>query len=221
MTVTEKSEPAGIEVACPSCDTRYKISADKLARGSGSFKCSSCGKVFPLRTRKENDGQSAWTVKLVSSEEEMPVTSMDTLKRWIIEGKVGPDDLLARAGGSYKPLGDIQRFRAFFRVVEQKNERDKSSPAIRIPGIGARATDARDESDEAPTGKESLPEDGSDKPEDDGATGSEAASDNRPDHSSRPIQKGPPPNEESGGLNVFAIIVTLVVIAVVVFFLAK
>nr|NIR99057.1 hypothetical protein [Gammaproteobacteria bacterium] len=35
-------------VVCPSCDARYRIDADTVARPKVKFKCTQCGHLFPM-----------------------------------------------------------------------------------------------------------------------------------------------------------------------------
>ena len=110
-----------IRLACPKCDTRYKIPAAKLTGGRKKLKCSNCGHSFPLRAPKRAPKEpSGYVLRTAPKSDLIPVNSLDTLKRWVIEGKVGPGHELSRPGeDKWQALADIERFKPFFRVAEQ------------------------------------------------------------------------------------------------------
>lgn len=111
------------QIACPQCETTYKVGPEHLKAGA-NFKCSKCGKVFPLNDDEpeSNEPSAGWKIRLKKSSKEIQVGSIDKLKRLIIEGKICADDELVWKDGRAKPLGEIDRFAPFFRVRQLSND---------------------------------------------------------------------------------------------------
>lgn len=111
------------QIACPQCETTFKVGPDRLKAGS-NYKCSQCGTVFPLKADEIEPAEqtAGWKIRLRKTSKEIQVGSIDKLKRLIIEGKIGSDDELVWKDGRAKPLSEIERFAPFFRVRQLSND---------------------------------------------------------------------------------------------------
>ena len=186
------AETSDIRLACPKCETRYKIPAAKLTGGRKTLKCSNCGHSFPLRAPKRAPREPSGYVLRTGPESDLtPVSSLDTLKRWVIEGKVGPNHELSRPGDEkWQSLAEIERFKPFFRVAERQTgdqpvvpEENDSAPADQGDEAAVAAEDsppnpnegeakeAEDLADPTPPSEGEVDEaaqpEGNDSPEDD------------------------------------------------------
>ena len=186
------AETSDIRLACPKCETRYKIPAAKLTGGRKTLKCSNCGHSFPLRAPKRAPREPSGYVLRTGPESDLtPVSSLDTLKRWVIEGKVGPKHELSRPGDEkWQALADIEHFKPFFRVAERHSG---DQPAI-PDEISTPPADQKDEATVTTEDSPSSPDEGEAEGADQTEQAEELEQAEEPDDLADPT----PPAEDDG-----------------------
>ena len=196
------AETSDIRLACPQCDTRYRIPATKLTGGRKTLKCSNCGHSFPLRAPKRSPREpSGYVLRLGSESDLIPVNSLDTLKRWVIEGKVGPAHELSRPGEKkWQPLADIERFRPFFRVAEKKPDDSAETRADTSPASSDENGETSEPIEETPpTDNEAdAPATAETSAEDEEVVGDETAKDGSGTLDDSTEGEEPPPVDDDG-----------------------
>ena len=77
-------------------------------------------------------GGAEWKVQRVDGSV-FSFRELTTLQRWIVERKVGRDDVISRAGKQEKRLGDIAELDAFFHVVDAQVLPQQNIPTVLTP----------------------------------------------------------------------------------------
>lgn len=127
------SDQSAVRIACPQCGTRYKLPVSRLTGKQTTLKCNQCEHSFPLRAPKPRVKEpSGFLVRDGADGPVEAAPSLDTVKRWVIEGRLGPDHELGRAGeDGWRKLSEIESLHSFFRVAEQQ-----SGPHETVAGSG-------------------------------------------------------------------------------------
>jgi predicted Zn finger-like uncharacterized protein len=133
-----------MDVRCERCRAQYAFEEDQITAAGVTVQCSACGHVFRV-TRKElvvtqsiRPGQladeppppsavpaarhpraepsPAWTIRQADGQT-LTFSELNTLQRWIVERRVGPDDEVTHGDGSWVRLGSLAELQSFFDVV--------------------------------------------------------------------------------------------------------
>jgi predicted Zn finger-like uncharacterized protein len=99
-------------VRCASCKTEFALDDRQVGPDGASVRCSVCGTVFRVEPESEQT-EPPWQVRTL---EDLLFTAPDlaTLRSWILEGRLHPDDKVSRTGRHFVRLGDMPEFSAAF-----------------------------------------------------------------------------------------------------------
>lgn len=121
-------------VRCANCHTEFSLEDQQIGPEGATVRCSVCGYVFPVEP-PPGVGDLPWQVRTV---EDLLFTAPDlaTLRAWIAEGRLHPDDQVSRTGRHWLRLGDMPEFSTVFSgfsdlppVFEALDEPDTESEA--------------------------------------------------------------------------------------------
>ncbi|HWB73823.1 MAG TPA: zinc-ribbon domain-containing protein, partial [Nannocystaceae bacterium] len=99
-------------VRCASCKTEFALDDRQVGPDGASVRCSVCGAVFRVEAESAAE-EPPWQVRTL---EDLLFTAPDlaTLRTWILEGRLHPDDKVSRTGRHFVRLGDMPEFSAAF-----------------------------------------------------------------------------------------------------------
>ncbi len=99
-------------VRCASCKTEFALDDRQIGPDGASVRCSVCATVFRVDAAVPA-GEAPWQVRTL---EDLLFTAPDlgTLRSWILEGRLHPDDKVSRTGRHFVRLGDMPEFSAAF-----------------------------------------------------------------------------------------------------------
>ncbi|MBC8067732.1 MAG: zinc-ribbon domain-containing protein, partial [Deltaproteobacteria bacterium] len=99
-------------VRCASCNTEFALDDRQVGPDGASVRCSVCQSVFRIDGEALED-EPPWQVRTL---EDLLFTAPDlgTLRAWILEGRLHPDDKVSRTGRHFVRLGDMPEFSAAF-----------------------------------------------------------------------------------------------------------
>lgn len=99
-------------VRCANCQTEFSLDDRQVGPDGASVRCSVCAYVF--RVEAPSSREATWHIRTV---EDLSFTSPDlpTLRQWIREGRLHPDDEVSRTGRHWLRLGDMPEFSGAFR----------------------------------------------------------------------------------------------------------
>lgn len=108
-----------MDVSCPRCDTLFELDPRQLRPGGATLKCSECLHLFRIDppTGRADESQRRWMVRRGQAGDILYFSSFDTLHRWIMEQKVGPEDSISRTGQRWTVLESIGEFTPIFQVL--------------------------------------------------------------------------------------------------------
>ena len=113
---------------CTHCSTEYVLEDASIPATGLSLQCSECNQVFGvLPTQGPPAAASTWQVRLLSGAIYEP-GDLATLQRWIIERRLGRDDLLTQDGSTWQRLGNIPDLGPFFAAVPDPNAEIRMAP---------------------------------------------------------------------------------------------
>ena len=107
-----------MEISCPKCKTTYDFEDTLIGPKGTVVRCTQCGYMFKI-FRSEDKGviQSAgWMIRKKNGSV-FNVDRFSTLQKWIVDGKVTPEDELSRTGKTWKNLGDIVELSGLFKTT--------------------------------------------------------------------------------------------------------
>lgn len=102
-----------MDVRCSRCGTEYELD-DTLVSSRGTMvRCTECDHQFQV---KPESGARAdhWVVRTAAGSQ-LEYDTLQTLQAAVSDRRVGPDDLLSRAGGPWRPFGSIAEFESLFQ----------------------------------------------------------------------------------------------------------
>jgi len=99
-------------VRCASCQTEFSLDDKQVGREGVTVRCSVCARVFHVDPLPRGIEQP-WQIRTL---ENLLFTAPDllTLKQWIDEGRLHPDDQVSRTGKTWLRLGDMPELSAGF-----------------------------------------------------------------------------------------------------------
>lgn len=99
-------------VRCANCHTEFSLDDQQIGPEGATVRCSVCGYVFPVEPPPGTVDQP-WQIRTV---EDLLFTAPDltTLRTWIDEGRLHPDDQVSRTGRHWLRLGDMPEFSSVF-----------------------------------------------------------------------------------------------------------
>lgn len=96
-------------VRCSNCQTPFSLEDRRVGPEGAAVRCSVCGYVFRL----ENETPSPWQIETVDGEL-FSAPDLATLRAWIAEGRLHPDDRVSRTGKQWLRLGAMPEFSDVF-----------------------------------------------------------------------------------------------------------
>ncbi|MEM9461183.1 MAG: zinc-ribbon domain-containing protein [Myxococcota bacterium] len=99
-------------VRCANCHTEFSLDEHQIGPDGATVRCSVCSYVFPVDP-PPGAGEHPWQIRTV---EDLLFTAPDlaTLRTWIAEGRLHPDDEVSRTGKHWIRLGDMPEFSTAF-----------------------------------------------------------------------------------------------------------
>lgn len=99
-------------VRCANCHTEFSLDDQQIGPEGATVRCSVCGYVFPVEP-PPGAVDHPWQIRTV---EDLLFTAPDlaTLRTWIDEGRLHPDDQVSRTGRHWLRLGDMPEFSSVF-----------------------------------------------------------------------------------------------------------
>lgn len=99
-------------VRCANCHTEFSLDDQQIGPEGATVRCSVCSYVFPVDP-PPGAGEHPWQIRTV---EDLLFTAPDlaTLRTWIAEGRLHPDDQVSRTGKHWLRLGDMPEFSSSF-----------------------------------------------------------------------------------------------------------
>lgn len=99
-------------VRCANCHTEFSLDDQQIGPEGATVRCSVCNYVFPVEA-PPGAGEHPWQIRTV---EDLLFTAPDlpTLRNWIAEGRLHPDDQVSRTGRHWLRLGDMPEFSPAF-----------------------------------------------------------------------------------------------------------
>ncbi|MCA9710104.1 MAG: zinc-ribbon domain-containing protein [Myxococcales bacterium] len=99
-------------VRCANCHTEFSLDEHQIGPEGATVRCSVCSYVFPVDP-PPGAGDHPWQIRTV---EDLLFTAPDlvTLRTWIAEGRLHPDDQVSRTGRHWIRLGDMPEFSSAF-----------------------------------------------------------------------------------------------------------
>ncbi len=104
-------------VRCASCQTEFSLDDRQVGPEGAAVRCSVCGTVFRVEPA-DAGADPSWQVRTV---DELLFTAPDlaTLRAWITEGRLHPDDHVSRTGKHWMRLGDMPEFAEAFAAFQE------------------------------------------------------------------------------------------------------
>ncbi|MCR9160441.1 MAG: zinc-ribbon domain-containing protein [Nannocystaceae bacterium] len=94
-------------VRCSNCQTQFSLDDRQVGADGAAVRCAVCRYVFRVEPPERSD--QAWRVQTVDGDlfeaEDLP-----TLRVWVREGRLHPDDTISRTGKHWIRLGDMPEF---------------------------------------------------------------------------------------------------------------
>lgn len=99
-------------VRCANCHTEFSLDDHQIGPEGATVRCSVCSYVFAVEP-PPGAGEHPWQIRTV---EDLLFTAPDlaTLRTWIAEGRLHPDDQVSRTGRHWLRLGDMPEFSSAF-----------------------------------------------------------------------------------------------------------
>jgi predicted Zn finger-like uncharacterized protein len=96
-------------VRCASCQTEFSLDDRQVGTDGASVRCSVCAAVFKVSASPETNNEQPWQIRTT---DDLLFTAPDliTLRAWILEGRLHPDDRVSRTGRNFLRLGDMPEF---------------------------------------------------------------------------------------------------------------
>lgn len=107
-------------VRCANCGTEFSLDDRHIKPEGAAVRCSVCGHVFRARGEGAGAGDRPWQIRTVD-DDLFTAPDLATLRLWITEGRLHPDDVVSRTGRHWVRLGEMpelaEAFAAFVEVA--------------------------------------------------------------------------------------------------------
>ena len=105
-------------VRCANCQTEFSLDDRRVGPEGSAVRCSVCGYVFRVEPPAHAAADHPWQIRTV---EDLLFTAPDlaTLRAWIGEGRLHPDDHVSRTGKHWVRLGDMSEFADAFAEFQE------------------------------------------------------------------------------------------------------
>ncbi len=116
-----------MDVRCELCWAGYEVDDSQVVEGGVRVRCSACGNVFWVERSHH------WRIRFSNgqlAEQIVTLEGLSTLQRWIVEGRVGPEDKLSINGTPWVVLGELNGLTVFFSIPKPQNENKARSPEV-------------------------------------------------------------------------------------------
>lgn len=99
-------------VRCENCGTEFGFDDRQIGEGI-TVRCSVCKHVFKVESSSSSAAAQGWQIRTTDGTS-FKAPDVATLREWIDEGRLHPDDQVSRTGRNWVRLGDMPEFaRAF------------------------------------------------------------------------------------------------------------
>jgi len=130
-----------VQIVCSQCQAEYEIDPPVAPFGRLQnlvFRCTACGVSIPIRDEASNSTakeavESPAKFVLQQNGKTYNVKDSATMQRWIAERRVSVDDTVSVDGGSYQPIGELEEFGVFFKLVSDADRSTQATEAFRDP----------------------------------------------------------------------------------------
>ena len=144
-----------MDVRCERCRAQYVFDDDQVTPQGLTVQCTNCGHVFRVKKKElvvtvpvrpedlaeapmlataaaprphPEAPEQRWTVRQAGGGT-LTFTELATLQRWIVERKVGRDDVVSQGDEAWVRLGTIGELSSFFEVVEAADRGRRAVPS--------------------------------------------------------------------------------------------
>lgn len=101
-------------VRCPNCGTEFGFDDRQVGEGV-TVRCSVCKHVFKVVSAAAAAAPApAWQIR-TTDDTSFTANDVATLREWISEGRLTPDDQVSRTGRNWMRLGEMPEFADLFR----------------------------------------------------------------------------------------------------------
>jgi predicted Zn finger-like uncharacterized protein len=105
--LTSAAASAALIVRCANCQTEFSLDDRQVGPEGASLRCSVCSYVF--RVAPKRGGTPTWQIRTID-DMQFFAPDLKTLRAWIAEGRLHPDDQVSRTGKHWLRLGDMPEF---------------------------------------------------------------------------------------------------------------
>jgi predicted Zn finger-like uncharacterized protein len=100
-------------VRCENCSTEFALDDAQVGPEGVTVRCSVCAYVFKVKPEAGSAADQPWQIQTT---EDLLFTAPDipTLRAWIEEGRLHPDDRVSRTGNHWLKLGEMPEFSSMF-----------------------------------------------------------------------------------------------------------
>jgi predicted Zn finger-like uncharacterized protein len=100
-------------VRCENCRTEFALDDAQVGPEGVTVRCSVCAYVFRVRPKPGSAGDQPWQIQTT---DDLLFTAPDlaTLRAWIEEGRLHPEDKVSRTGNHWLSLGEMPEFSPLF-----------------------------------------------------------------------------------------------------------
>jgi predicted Zn finger-like uncharacterized protein len=99
-------------VRCPNCGTEFGFDDRQVGEGV-TVRCSVCKHVFKVAAAAAPAAPAAWQIR-TTDDTSFTASDVATLREWISEGRLTPDDQVSRTGRNWMRLGEMPEFADLF-----------------------------------------------------------------------------------------------------------
>lgn len=99
-------------VRCPNCGTEFGFDDRQVGEGV-TVRCSVCKHVFKVMSAAAPAPAPAWQIR-TTDDASFTASDVATLREWIGEGRLTPDDQVSRTGRNWMRLGEMPEFADLF-----------------------------------------------------------------------------------------------------------
>jgi predicted Zn finger-like uncharacterized protein len=100
-------------VRCANCNTEFSLDGRQVGPEGATVRCSLCSHVFQVDPPGASLADQPWQIRTVD-DLVFTAPNLDTLRQWIGEGRLHPDDKISRTGKHWVRLGDMPEFSDVF-----------------------------------------------------------------------------------------------------------
>jgi len=100
-------------VRCANCNTEFSLDDRQVGPEGATVRCSVCSHVFQVDPPGASLADQPWQIRTVD-DLVFTAPSLETLRQWIGEGRLHPDDKISRTGKHWVRLGDMPEFSDVF-----------------------------------------------------------------------------------------------------------